>query len=56
MALNPPQTSYGEPCRVNGEYFMMKRDGVSFDMKVKNGNKYSGQGTVSNLIYYYIFI
>lgn len=47
MALNPPQTFNGEPCRVDGEYFIMKREGVSFEMKVKNGNKYTGKGFVS---------
>lgn len=52
MALNPPQTFNGEPCRVDGEFFIMKREGVSFDMKVKNGNKYSGKGNVRN--YYLI--
>lgn len=46
MALNPPLTSEGQPCRVNGEYFIMSRGGVSFDMKVKKGNKYSGKGEV----------
>ena len=51
MALNPPLTSLGEPCRVEGEYFIMKREGVSFEMKVKKGNKYSGKGYVSFLKY-----
>lgn len=46
MALNPPLTSEGLPCRVNGEYFIMNRGGVSFEMKVKKGNKYSGKGEV----------
>jgi hypothetical protein len=50
MALNPPQTNNGEPCRVNGEFFIMKREGISFDMKVKNGNKYSGKGYVRILL------
>ena len=44
MALNPPLTSYGEPLRVDGEFFIMKREGVDFEMKVKNGNKYEGKG------------
>ena len=47
MALNPPQTSSGDPCRVEGEYFIMKREGVEFEMKVDKGNKYTAKGYVS---------
>ncbi len=46
MALNPPLTSNGEPCRVEGEYFVMKRTGVEFEFKVDKGNKYTGKGYV----------
>lgn len=61
MALNPPLDNYGNPCRVSGEYFVMKRDGVEFEFKVTGGNKYTGKGQVKNifynylLFYYYIF-
>ena len=46
MALNPPLTFNGDPCRVEGEFFVMKRNGVEFEFKVENGNTYSGKGTV----------
>lgn len=51
MALNPPLDSFGNPCRVNGEYFVMKRDGVEFEFKVSGGNKYSGKGLVIQIFY-----
>jgi len=44
MALNPPLTQNGDPCRVEGEFFIMKRDGIEFEMKVENGNKYTAKG------------
>jgi hypothetical protein len=44
MALNPPLTQFGDPCRVEGEYFVMKRKNVEVEFKVKNGNKYTGKG------------
>ncbi len=46
MALNPPLNSMNDPCRVEGEYFVMKRKGVEFEFSVKGGNKYTGGGTV----------
>ena len=46
MALNPPLDAYGNPCRVNGEYFILKRTGVEFEFKVENGSKYTGKGVV----------
>ena len=49
MALNPPLDSYGSPCRVTGEYFIMKRGGVEFEFKVTGGNKYTGKGHVIEL-------
>jgi hypothetical protein len=42
--LNPPLTISGDPCRVEGEFFVMKRKGVEFEFKVDKGNKYSGKG------------
>lgn len=47
MALNPPLTDFGEPCRVEGEFFIMKRKGIEFEIKVQKGNKYTGKGIVS---------
>ena len=44
MALNPPQTNNGDPCRVEGEYFIMKRIGIEFEMKIENGSKYTAKG------------
>ena len=35
MALNPPLTMTGDPCRVDGEFFVMKRKGVEFEFKVE---------------------
>lgn len=46
MALNPPMTNIGEPCRVEGEFFIMKREGIEFEMKVTGGNKYTAKGYV----------
>lgn len=46
MALNPPLTDFGEPCRVEGEFFIMKRKGIEFEVKVQKGNKYTGKGIV----------
>ncbi len=46
MALNPPLTDYGEPLRVEGEFFIMKRKGIEFEVKVQKGNKYTGKGIV----------
>ena len=48
MALNPPLDAYGNPCRVNGEYFVMRREGVEFEFKVQGGTKYTGKGEVNN--------
>ena len=55
MALNPPLNSLGDPCRVEGEFFVMKRKGVEFEMKFDSGNKYSGKGYVQipHLIFLY---
>ena len=46
MALNPPLNQMGEPCRVEGELFVMKRKAVEFEFKVQNGSKYTGKGIV----------
>jgi hypothetical protein len=52
MALNPPMTNLGDPCRVEGEYFVLKRKGVEFEFSIHGGNKYTGKGYVkSNLIF-----
>ena len=50
MALNPPLDQQGNPCRVNGEYFILNRTGVEFEFKVSGGNKYTGKGRVSKFI------
>ena len=54
MALNPPLDGSGHPCRVNGEYFIMKRDGVEFEFKVSGGNKYTGKGQVNKIIFNFL--
>ncbi len=46
MALNPPQNSSGDPLRVEGEYFVMKRKGVEFEFNLESGSKYTGKGYV----------
>lgn len=46
MALNPPLNHYGDPCRVEGEFFVMRRQGIEFEFKVDKGNKYKGKGYV----------
>ncbi len=47
MALNPPLDANGNPCRVNGEYFILNRTGVEFEFKVSGGNKDTGKGKVN---------
>ncbi|MCQ2817935.1 MAG: GRAM domain-containing protein [archaeon] len=44
MALNPQLNQLGDPIRIEGEFFVMKRDGIEFEFKVQNGNKYTGKG------------
>ena len=57
MALNPPLDAQGNPCRVNGEYFILKRKGVEFEFKVQGGNKYTGKGRViKNIIIIFILL
>jgi len=55
MALNPPLTDFGEPCRVEGELFIMQRKGVEFEIKVQKGNKYTGKGIVKILNFIFFF-
>ena len=46
MALNPPQMPDGEPSRVAGEYFMLKRKSIEFHWKIKGEKTYKGEGYV----------
>ncbi len=46
MALNPPLNEYGEPCRVSGEHFILKRKGIQFEIKVEGLGKMKGEGLV----------
>ena len=46
MALNPPQANSGDPLRVEGEYFVMKRKGIEFEFVLESGHKYTGKGYV----------
>ena len=48
MALNPQLEAQGNSCRMNGEYFILKRKGVEFEFTVNKGNKYTGKGHVNN--------
>lgn len=56
MALNPPLTSFGDPCRVEGEYFVMKRKDVEFEFTLQAGNKYSGKGYVIDIYNSLVYI
>lgn len=47
MALNPSMTPDGEPCRVSGEIFMLKRKAIEFEVKIPDYAKYKGKGHVS---------
>ena len=47
MALNPPQTPDGDPCRVDGEAFILKRKAIEFEIKIKDYATYKGKGHVS---------
>ena len=53
MSLNPPMTIDGEPCRVPGEHFMLKRNSIEFEVKVPDYETYKGKGFVS--IFFYNF-
>jgi hypothetical protein len=46
MALNPPQMPDGDPCRVTGEIFMLKRKAIEFEVKIKDYATYKGKGHV----------
>ena len=46
MALNPPLSPNGDPYRIEGEFFVMKRKGIEFEFKVDHGNKYTGKGNM----------
>ena len=46
MALNPPLAPNGDPYRIEGEFFVMKRKGIEFEFKVDHGNKYTGKGNM----------
>ena len=46
MALNPPQAADGEPHRVEGEHFVLKRKGIEFQINIKGMGKLKGKGGV----------
>jgi hypothetical protein len=43
MALNPPMSGC-DPHRVNGEYFLVYREGIEFHVDVKGMGKMKGKG------------
>lgn len=47
MSLNPPLNEHGEPFRIEGELFIMKRKGIEFEIKIDGLGKFKGQGLVS---------
>ena len=44
MALNPPLTPAGDPCRVEGEYFILSRKGMEFSLNIDGMGKKKGKG------------
>lgn len=46
MALYPPLNLMGEPCRVEGEIFAMKRNNVKFEFNGRNASKYTDKGVI----------
>ncbi len=46
MALNPPLTGNGEPQRVEGEFFVLSRSGLEFEIKIENFHTLKGKGHV----------
>lgn len=46
MALNPPITSNFEPCRVEGERFILKRNEIEFEVKVPQMGTFKGKGVL----------
>lgn len=47
MALNPPQLADGTPTRLQGEYFVLNRKGIEFEVNIPGYGKKSGKGWVS---------
>lgn len=47
MSLNPPLNSNRHPYRKEGEYFLMKRDSIEFEIDIQGAKKYTGKGNVS---------
>jgi hypothetical protein len=45
MALNPPTNSSGEPLRVQGEHFILQRNGIEFEVKIDGLGKLKGKGS-----------
>lgn len=46
MALNPPLNQDGTPLALNGEYFLLKRSHVEFEIEYNNKVQYKGKGYV----------
>ena len=55
MTLNPPLDASGKPKKVNGEIFLIEKDGVEFEFKLSGGNKYTGKGQVNKFLIYNLF-
>ena len=49
MALNPPLTDLGDPYRVENEVFILRRQGIDFEVKINGLGKMKGKGMVFNL-------
>lgn len=51
MALNPPLTYDGLPLKVSGEVFVLSRQHMEIEVKIKNNNEFgkkTGKGMVMN--------
>jgi hypothetical protein len=49
MALNPPLAHDGRPMRVQGEFLVLQRCGIEFDVRIPNIGKRNAKGTVSSI-------
>ena len=45
MSLNPPTNGQGEPLRVQGEHFILHRQGIEFEVKIEGLGKLKGKGS-----------
>ena len=44
MALNPPLNEHGDPFRMQGEFYILSRVGIEFEIKIPSMGKLKGKG------------